>query len=90
MGEQSMFPGQQQRWRRFSTALRRGAFLLSIAALTAATPGVAHREEKVVVCHYPPGNPANAHTMSVCEAAVSAHLNHGATIWARDRVATRS
>ena len=34
-------------------------------------------EHKVVICHYPPGNPANAHTLNVGAPAVDAHLqNH--------------
>lgn len=32
---------------------------------------------KVDVCHIPPGNPDNAHTINVSENSVSAHLNHG-------------
>ena len=32
---------------------------------------------KVTICHIPPGNPANRHTIVVGEAAVSAHLAHG-------------
>ncbi|MBF5046210.1 hypothetical protein FGE12_27585 [Aggregicoccus sp. 17bor-14] len=32
---------------------------------------------KVVVCHIPPGNPANAHTIVVGAPAVAAHLRHG-------------
>ncbi|HSS78396.1 MAG TPA: calcium-binding EGF-like domain-containing protein, partial [Thermoanaerobaculia bacterium] len=32
---------------------------------------------KVVICHVPPGNPGNAHTITVSEAAVAAHLGHG-------------
>jgi hypothetical protein len=33
--------------------------------------------KKALVCHVPPGNPANAHTICVGVAAVSAHLrNH--------------
>ncbi|GAV21256.1 hypothetical protein MMIC_P2238 [Mariprofundus micogutta] len=34
-------------------------------------------DEKVTVCHVPPGNPDNAHNISVAESAVSAHLAHG-------------
>lgn len=34
-------------------------------------------EAKVDVCHIPPGNPDNAHTITVSENAVSAHLDHG-------------
>ena len=33
---------------------------------------------KVMICHIPPGNPANAHSICVGEAAVKAHVaNHG-------------
>jgi hypothetical protein len=33
---------------------------------------------KVLVCHIPPGNPANAHEICVGEPAVAAHVkNHG-------------
>src|SRR5438105_6116554 len=53
-----------------ASALRSGAHMLLIAGLTA---GVAYAEKKVIVCHVPPGNPANLHTISVGEAAVTAH-----------------
>jgi len=33
--------------------------------------------EKVVICHIPPGNPDNMHTIAVGEPAVDAHLDHG-------------
>jgi hypothetical protein len=36
-------------------------------------------EEKVLICHIPPGNPENAHTISVSVNAVPAHLAHGDT-----------
>jgi len=32
---------------------------------------------KVSMCHFPPGNPDNAQTISVSENAVGAHLEHG-------------
>jgi len=32
---------------------------------------------KATICHIPPGNPANAHTITVGRPAVSAHLAHG-------------
>ncbi len=35
---------------------------------------------KVEICHVPPGNPGNAHTLSVSENAVQAHLAHGDTL----------
>jgi hypothetical protein len=34
-------------------------------------------EDKVTICHIPPGNPENAHTIVVGAAAVGAHLAHG-------------
>ena len=37
---------------------------------------------KVSVCHLPPGNPANAHTLVVGAPAVDAHLRHGDTLGA--------
>ena len=35
------------------------------------------KESKVTICHIPPGNPGNAHTISVGSPAVRAHLAHG-------------
>ncbi len=35
---------------------------------------------KVVICHTPPGNPNNAHTITVGSPAVRAHLRHGDTL----------
>ena len=37
-------------------------------------------EEKVTICHIPPGNPDNAHTVTVGAPAVPAHLAHGDTL----------
>jgi len=34
-------------------------------------------EERVVVCHIPPGNTGNAHTITIAASAVPAHLAHG-------------
>src|SRR5262245_38994447 len=53
----------------------RTVWLLSIALL--ACSFAAHAEKKVTLCHLPPGNPANPQTITVAEAAVSAHLAHG-------------
>lgn len=36
-------------------------------------------EEKVTICHIPPGNPDNARTKNVGEGAAAAHLAHGDT-----------
>ncbi|WP_147446479.1 hypothetical protein [Corallococcus sp. CA047B] len=37
---------------------------------------------KITLCHIPPGNPANAHTVTVGLPAMSAHLRHGDTLGA--------
>ncbi len=47
------------------------------AALANAPLASAGGEAKVLVCHVPPGNPANAHTISIGATGVSAHLAHG-------------
>jgi hypothetical protein len=45
------------------------------AQLRACDPG---DQKKTTICHIPPGNPANAHTLCIGNAAVPAHLtNHG-------------
>src|SRR4051794_18513727 len=33
--------------------------------------------KKTTICHIPPGNPSNAHTICVGNAAVPAHVAHG-------------
>jgi len=40
-------------------------------------PAAAGGSSKVEVCHIPPGNPANFHTITVSSDALSAHLSHG-------------
>ena len=45
-------------------------------SLLCATPALA-KNHKVDICHVPPGNPANAHTITVSENAVDAHMAHG-------------
>ena len=32
------------------------------------------------ICHIPPGNPANAHEITIGEPAIKAHLAHGDTL----------
>jgi hypothetical protein len=39
----------------------------------------ANGQEKVTVCHRPPGNQGNAHTIQVGSSALSRHLGHGDT-----------
>jgi|SRR5918998_435598 hypothetical protein len=43
-------------------------------------PDNGNNNRKVTICHIPPGNPDNAHTIRVSENAVDAHLAHGDTL----------
>src|SRR5262245_44766548 len=58
--------------------LARGRCVL-LASLLMASPADAKLgpPHKVAICHIPPGNPANAHTLSLPEPAIRAHLGHG-------------
>jgi hypothetical protein len=42
--------------------------------------GYGYGGTKVTLCHIPPGNPDNAHTITVGAPAVPAHLEHGDTL----------
>jgi hypothetical protein len=46
------------------------------AAPTQDGQGQAAGSGKITLCHVPPGNPANAHTITVGEAAWKGHRNH--------------
>ena len=50
---------------------------IAIGALGAAASLNADSQGKVDICHIPPGNPDNAHTINVSVNAVPAHLAHG-------------
>lgn len=61
------------------------ALAIAIVALPAAgayAQGNGNGQEKVAVCHIPPGNPANGQTLTLPEPAVKAHLAHGDTLGA--------
>lgn len=45
--------------------------------ITNTSNNIACGNNKVLVCHIPPGNPANAHTLCISQNAVAAHLAHG-------------
>ena len=47
-------------------------------------------EGKVDVCHIPPGNPENAHTITISENAVATHLDHGDHLGACDSAVTEA
>ncbi len=56
-------------------------FTLTLVSLLLVSGTVAAqgKNEKVTICHIPPGNPANAHTITVSVNALDAHLAHGDT-----------
>ena len=51
---------------------------LAMMPLTSSAPANNHRNQKVMICHIPPGNPANAHVITISENAVRTHVElHG-------------
>lgn len=65
------------------THMKRLLFLLLLLVATIITVSVrpvsaiVNPGGKVDICHVPPGNPENAHLISIGQAAVRAHLAHG-------------
>ena len=51
--------------------------LACVASLTLVSLSSAGTNDKVTICHFPPGNPANYQTITIGAAALSAHLAHG-------------
>lgn len=45
-----------------------------------ALPAQTARDPKVTICHVPPGNPENAHEITVAQASLKAHFPHGDTL----------
>jgi hypothetical protein len=50
-------------------------------------PVVLAASSQVDVCHIPPGNPDNVHTITISESALGTHLDHGDHVGACKRVA---
>jgi hypothetical protein len=58
-----------------------GLLVAAVVIGWASLPGYAKAAPtKVTICHIPPGNPANTHTITVGENAVPGHLSHGDTL----------
>jgi len=58
----------------------RGAMLVvALTGMVMTTPTSVQDDPdgKVTICHIPPGNPENAHEITVSVSAVPAHLAHG-------------
>lgn len=54
--------------------------LIVAALMVPALAAAAGPKEKTELCHVPPGNPGNAHTITVGGNAANAHLGHGDTL----------
>ena len=45
-------------------------------------------EKKIIVCHYPPENPSNKHSLEISESALETHLAHNDTLGACETQST--
>ncbi len=52
----------------------------SSIVLVLGNDGSVASTDRFTICHYPPGNPQNAHTLSISESAWPAHQKHGDTL----------
>ena len=59
--------------------LRSATLVLALTGMVMTTPTSvqADPDAKVTICHVPPGNPENAHEITVGASAVPAHFAHG-------------
>jgi len=58
------------------------ALLVAIVTVPAGAYAQGNGQQKVAVCHIPPGNQANARTLTLPQPAVNAHMAHGDTLGA--------
>jgi hypothetical protein len=67
-----------------SKGLRRmvtGFLAFAAVALIVLAPGASAQGEKVTICHIPPGNPENAHSITISVSALQTHLDqHGDSV----------
>ena len=58
-------------------------FVLAAAAMMLSAVTMSWSEDKVTICHFPPGNPANVQIITIGTSAVPFHFtNHaGDTYW---------
>jgi hypothetical protein len=60
------------------TAIRKAAGpALIIFCVSISISASWYTKGKITICHVPPGNPANRHTIEVSQNALQAHLDHG-------------
>ena len=60
--------------------LNRVLLTILLLALLGAFSGTVSAANKVTICHVPPGNPDNAHSITVSKNAVDAHMAHGDSV----------
>jgi hypothetical protein len=64
-------------------AFRAALVAASLAALATPPQAQAQGGDKITICHIPPGNPANAHTITISTSALEAHMTlHGDNVGA--------
>jgi hypothetical protein len=56
-----------------------GAVAAPVVLLVACSlfPAWAAPPDRLTICHFPPGNPENPHTITISESSLSSHLAHG-------------
>ena len=60
--------------------LHRVLLTILVLASLGAFSGTVSAVSKVTICHVPPGNPDNAHNITVSKSAVNAHMAHGDSV----------
>lgn len=58
----------------------RTLFRIIFFMLLGVISGNALAGDKITICHIPPGNPDNAHAITISNSALPAHLAHGDTV----------
>ena len=58
-------------------------FLLIVIAAVSFSFKAAN--DKITICHVPPGNPGNCHEITISMNALQTHLNHGDTFYCENQ-----
>jgi len=61
----------------YNLLIRCARSLAALAVLAVMSGTAQAKNEKITICHVPPGNPDNAHTITISENAWPAHQAHG-------------
>ena len=81
--------GQVNNQERIYEASKDSVVLAKIPKSSVETQSQVQEEQKVVICHSPPGNPNNSKTLEVPVSALQAHIDHGDKIGPCDEGAGR-